>query len=295
MPLSKLRFHYLLDSRWGRYGHVAIQLASRSENMIRRRNRRKEKSEVRAKTVAAAALVWTAAFFILLVTSGCITPPGPSDTAKLGTSAGPELPEAYETEVRGINRNLIQAAFTGRSDDVQRLFATEESKNLKEEYINTSLLLASVHGNTETVQVLLDNGADVNSTTVRGGTALMWAAGSSRNPSDTVRVLLRAGAEVNTRAENGRTALMDAAAIGNGEITEILLAAGAEVDGKDETGKTALMIAAVQGHLDCISILLEYGASTDAVDLFEQTALEKAKEANQTDVIDLLTREGAER
>lgn len=263
--------------------------------MIRRRNRKKGQSEARAKVVAASAPVWTAALFILLIANGCTTPPVPTDSTELGSSTGPELPEAYGTEIRGINRNLIQAAFTGRSDDVQKLFAAEESKNLKEEYINTSLLLASVHGNTETVQVLLDNGADINSITVRGGTALMWAAGSNENPSDTVRVLLRAGAEVNTRAENGRTALMDAAAVGNGDITEILLTAGAEVDGKDETGTTALMIAAVQGRLDCISILLEYGASIDAIDLLERTALENAMEANQTDVSDLLTREGAKR
>jgi len=263
--------------------------------MIRRQNRRKGKSEARTKTVAAAALVWTAAFFILLVTSGCITQPGPYDATKLGTSTGPELPEAYETEVRGINRNLIQAAFAGRSEDVHMLFATEESKNLEKEYINVSLRLASVRGNTETVQLLLDNGADANSTTIRGGTALMWTAGSSMNPSDTVRVLLQAGAEVNTRAGNGRTALMDAAAIGNREITEILLTAGAEVNGRDEMGATALMVAATQGHLDCISILLEYGASINAIDSLEQTALENAIEANQADVIDLLTREGAKR
>ena len=102
MPLNKLRFHYLLDPKWGRFGRIPIQQSSRSENMIRRQNRRKGKSEARTKTVAAAALVWTAAFFILLVTSGCITQPGPYDATKLGTSTGPELPEAYETEVRGI-------------------------------------------------------------------------------------------------------------------------------------------------------------------------------------------------
>ena len=228
--------------------------------MIRPHNRKKRQSESQAKIVAAAALAWAAFFFILL--SGCITQRVPLGTTKPVTSTGPELPEAYETEVRGINRNLIQAAFAGRSEDVHLLFAMEERKNLEEKYINASLRLASVRGNKETVQVLLDNGADVNSTTVRGGTALMWAAGSSMNPSDTVRVLLQAGAEVNTRAENGTT---------------------------------ALMIAAVQGHLDCISILLEYGASIDAIDSLEQTALEKAIEAHQADVIDLLTREGAKR
>ena len=261
--------------------------------MIRPHNRRKRQSESQAKIVAAAALAWAAVFFILL--SGCITQRVPFGTTKPVTSTGPELPEAYETEVRGINRNLIQAAFAGRSEDVHRLFATEENRNLEKEYINASLRLASVRGNTETVQLLLDNGADVNSTTIRGGTALMWAAGSRKNPSDTVRVLLQAGADVNTRAGNGRTALMDAAAIGNSEITEILLTAGAEVNGRDEMGTTALMVAATQGHLDCISILLEYGASINAIDLLEQTALENAIEANQADVIDLLTREGAKR
>jgi ankyrin repeat protein len=263
--------------------------------MIRSRKRRYRQSGPQAKTLRLVALFWVFLLYILLNLSGCFSQPAPLDPTKSVTSTGPELPETYETEVRGINRKLIQASFAGRATDVQVLFADEDSKNLEQEYINTSLRLASVRGNTDTVRILLDNGADVNSTTARGGTALMWAAGSSMNPSDTVRVLLRAGADIHVRSENGRTALIDAAARGNGEIAEILLVAGAEVNGKDEQGITALMTAAAHGHLDCVSTLLKYGASTDAVDLLGQTALDKAREANQTEVGELLAREGAGR
>ncbi|UCF99462.1 MAG: ankyrin repeat domain-containing protein [Spirochaetaceae bacterium] len=263
--------------------------------MIRSRKGRDGQSGPQVKILRPAALLWVFLLCILLNLSGCFSQPAPSDSTKSETSTGPELPETYETEVRGINRKLIQASFAGKAADVQVLFADEDSKNLEQEYINTSLHLASVRGSTDTVRILLDNGADVNSTTARGGTALMWAAGSSMKPSDTVRVLLQAGADVHVRSENGRTALIDAAARGNGEIAEILLVAGAEVNGIDEQGITALMMAAAHGHLDCVSTLLKYGASKYAIDLLGQTALDKARDANQAEVIGLLAGEGAER
>lgn len=263
--------------------------------MIGARRPREGQSALQAKIRRLAALSWAFLLCLLLILNGCFTQPVPSDPTKPETSAGPELPETYETEVRGINRKLIQASFAGKTVDVQVLFADADSKSLEQEYIDTSLQLAAVRGNTPTVRVLLDNGADVDSAAVGGGTALMWAAGSSINTSDTVRVLLQAGADVRVRSENGRTALLDAAARGNGEIVEILLVAGAEVNGKDEQGITALMMAAVHGHPDCISTLLKYGASTDAIDLLGQTALDKAREANQTEVVELLTGERAGR
>jgi hypothetical protein len=286
--------NYNLSIRWNARGtsrRVVIRLPPRSGNVSKKHTRENGPTKARAKITKAASLAGAAAFFVLLFSSGCVSRPVSRGAGTPGAPSGPELPEAYETGVRGVNRILIQNAFMGEAEDVEGLFAMEESQDLGPRYINASLLLASVCGNTETVRVLLDNGAEVNSSTVRGGTALMWAAGSSEEPLDTVKALLLAGADVHARAENGRTALMDAAAVGNSRIAEALLAAGAEANATDEEGTTALMMAAVQGHPDCISILLEHGASIEAMDRLGKTALEKAMEANQPEVVDLLIRE----
>ncbi len=263
--------------------------------MRSRRTKKLIQTGTRARGAEVAARTCIALLAALLFLGGCFSLPITSDATKRSPDAAPELPESYETEVRGLNRTLIQAAFNGKTEQVHMVFAAEDSESLKDEYINASLLLASVRGNTDTLLILLDHGADANSITVRGGTALMWAAGSTQNTAATVRMLLQAGAEVNSRAENGSTALMDAAARGNTDIIDLLIAAGAKVDAKTDQGVTALMIAAAEGHVDCVSGLLRHGADLDAVDNYEQTALRKAVKAKQQDVIDLLIREGANR
>ena len=57
----------------------------------------------------------------------------------------------------------------------------------------TALLLASVRGHTQAVQVLIEHGVKVDGETGRGGTALMWTAGS-REHVEIVQLLENAGA-----------------------------------------------------------------------------------------------------
>ncbi|MEX2366273.1 MAG: ankyrin repeat domain-containing protein, partial [Pseudohongiellaceae bacterium] len=59
----------------------------------------------------------------------------------------------------------------------------------------TPLMMAARTGDTQTIQLLLDRGADINATeNLRGTTALMWAA-AYKNP-DAVRLLLANGADL---------------------------------------------------------------------------------------------------
>jgi ankyrin repeat protein len=60
------------------------------------------------------------------------------------------------------------------------------------------LIIASLKGHTEIVQLLLEKGADVNLRTENGPTALMEA--SARGHADIVKTLLDKGAEVNAKA-----------------------------------------------------------------------------------------------
>ena len=69
----------------------------------------------------------------------------------------------------------------------------------------TPLLLASVYGGPETVQVLLDAGAKVNVQDVRGMTPLMLAVSSDRPDPRVVRLLLNKGADPSTKSKDGET------------------------------------------------------------------------------------------
>lgn len=90
------------------------------------------------------------------------------------------------------------------------------------------------------LQMLIDNGADVNQETPFG-TPLMNASTNSGN-IDIIDVLLKAGARVNERDRNGRTALFYGELFGGNKISTKLLSAGADVDVKDAYGKTYLEV-----------------------------------------------------
>lgn len=106
----------------------------------------------------------------------------------------------------------------------------------------TALLIASVGGHDEIVQILLDRGAKVDPVSSSGETPLIGA--SFEGHDEIVQSLLAHGANSNKKlTEDGYTALMLAATNGHEGIVQALLAAGADVDLKDKKGKTALDFA----------------------------------------------------
>jgi hypothetical protein len=128
---------------------------------------------------------------------------------------------------------------------------------------NGALRAAAKAGNTEVVQLLLENGANINTADEHIGRALEAAASWDGNPSINfwdskkrkrrkmadaatrrlmhVRFLLRNGADIHAR-NNG--ALREAAKAGNTEVVQLLLEKGANVNTVDEHTGSALEAAA---------------------------------------------------
>ena len=190
------------------------------------------------------------------------------------------------------------------------------------------LLVAS---DTDTLQLLLDHGADVNMTNDRGETALMAAAFNGLHKI--VKLLLQAGADVNSTDESGNTALLVAVSDGNRkdiwksdcesilheeagdgallkaeadikidnkdfenypECVEALLEAGADVNIKNKTGITALSYAAHEGATAFITALLKAGADVNLNNLDGSTALTRATAQGHSDIVKVLLDAGAE-
>ena len=85
---------------------------------------------------------------------------------------------------------------------------------------NTALRIASKEGHVELVEMLLNNGANVNAKNSYGVTALHIA--SREGHTDIVAMLLEKGADVNAKTNWGDTALMAASWKGHKEIVKLL-------------------------------------------------------------------------
>ena len=120
--------------------------------------------------------------------------------------------------------------------------------------METPLHIASVNGNDNQlllVAMLLNGGADPNSTTRLGYTALIVA--SIKGFEDVVMALLERDADPKIALPDGLTALHLACIKGYAGIAEKLVKYGANINVKDKDGYTPEVYAQQKGHIDCMA------------------------------------------
>ncbi|CAM9846288.1 unnamed protein product, partial [Ectocarpus fasciculatus] len=107
----------------------------------------------------------------------------------------------------------------------------------------TPLILATLHGHSQIVEILLRKGATVSMVANDGFTAL-HACALTKDPSrSVVKLLIRAGAALEAKmmtTEGHHTPLHTAALRGRSEMVKTLIEAGANPDSRMSSGGTAL-------------------------------------------------------
>jgi len=170
----------------------------------------------------------------------------------------------FEKEIYGTK--LIYAATIGNynmaksrinKDDVNAYMSEKNG-----EILTTALTQAAINGNIKIIELLLDNGADVNKY------------------------------EYDYDYYERRSALHNACQINRSDIAELLLKHGADVDtftNHDHTYKgTPLHQAAMYDNLECAFVLLMYGANVSRIDDEGRTPLDLAIENNSKNVAKLI-------
>jgi ankyrin repeat protein len=112
------------------------------------------------------------------------------------------------------------------------------------------------------VKLLLEAGADANTTMKGGETVLMLAARSGN--AEAVKALLARGAKHDARERHGQTALMWAAAEGNTAVVRALMEAGADIKATLDSGFTPFFLAVREGRLDTVRAFLAAGIDVNA-------------------------------
>ncbi|KAI6235467.1 hypothetical protein M3Y95_00054700 [Aphelenchoides besseyi] len=196
-----------------------------------------------------------------------------------------------ETDIDGWTA-LLCAAHQGHADCVRLLLEANASIDQSDIMGWTSLMWACYKNRLEAVKVLLEYHAHVNIVGEEDGlTPLIIAAG--RGYGDVVHVLLNSGAEVNSSDKFGSTALIWSARKGYTEIVEELLNAGAEVDAIGMYSSTALMLAARGCHRKVVELLLSREPNVNVVDYNGLSALGIAAREGYTEIAQALIHSGA--
>ncbi|KAL8881935.1 MAG: hypothetical protein Q9198_000968 [Flavoplaca austrocitrina] len=168
---------------------------------------------------------------------------------------------------------------------------------------SSALYLACRSGSLDTVQLLLDSGANVDAQGGPLGTGLHAACFD--NHGSVVRLLLHSGASINTPKGRYLSALQAAAASQDPseQVIDVLLDAGADVNFQGGKYNTGLQAAACGGdslprrkeqHLRIAQRLLSKGANVNLIGGRYGTALRAAARCTWFELVEILFKHGAQ-
>lgn len=136
------------------------------------------------------------------------------------------------------------------------------------------LFEAVIKNNIARIELLINEGCDLNIRDQDGFTPLILAIATKKNIK-VVKLLLTANSiDVNIRDKNGRNPLIWAASKGVYDIAQLLIDKGADLNLRTKKeGYTALTTSIVFGHKELAKLLIVKGANLDLRDKNDRTAL----------------------
>jgi len=197
---------------------------------------------------------------------------------------------------------LINSARIGDIGAVKKYLANGANINARNELGETSLHAAAFNKRINIIQLLLDNGAEINSEDNNGYTPMDMARGE-------VSVLLgKHGGKENYRTdpiteaaqpESPTTKAPDisihkAATDGNIETVKQHIASGADLNAKNKYAWTPLHLAAINGQREVVELLIAKAADLNARDNSGYTPLHVAVINGQKEIATLLISKGTD-
>ncbi|KAF0696816.1 Aste57867_12478 [Aphanomyces stellatus] len=153
------------------------------------------------------------------------------------------------------NPDMVRLLLRFKDQHADDLLHTKDKKapnwnmiDAKNQFGNAPLHAAAMAGSVATVQVMLDNGASVESINNQHSTPLHHACYCVSDNTDVVEALIHAKSDVNALDKNGSTPLSVAARKNQVGAIRLLLKAGADPAIKDNVHRTPYTSAVLRGH-----------------------------------------------
>ncbi|KAJ6587483.1 ankyrin repeat-containing domain protein [Mycena vulgaris] len=212
-------------------------------------------------------------------------------TCNLETIASDLLNQAkIATEAK--DQALYAASYRGHGQTVQLLTDNGADVNAQGGYFGNALQAASSSGNELVVQLLIDKGADVNTQGGHYGNALQ--AASLNEHQLVVQLLLDNDADVNVQGGYFGNALQAASLNEHQLVVQLLLDNEADVNVQGGYFGNALQAASFNGHEIMVQLLIDKGADVNAQGGHYGNALQAASYRGHERVVQLLLDKGAD-
>ncbi len=199
-------------------------------------------------------------------------------------------------EDSGSTALLLACSLKDHAEVVELLIAKGADVNVIPKRDGRTALMWAAGNSKRSVELLLANGAKTKVRAHDGMTAFLQSVQgviSGLETTETCDMLLENGEDINARmilGAPGWTALMFAVNKGKGELVIFLISRGADVNNRSLNGRTALMCAAKKGHIKIVALLLKHGADAATIDKAGNTALSLAKKKGHAKIVKLLKR-----
>ena len=156
---------------------------------------------------------------------------------------------------------LTQSVKCGHYEIIELFLKHGADPNIRNDDMDTPLLIAATIKNFEICKMLVENGASLAITSENGVTPLMTAAGEgdADESMKIVEYFVEKGAEIN-ETDNNRNNVLHYAVPGCNKIVKFLLDKGAQVNLISKTGWTPLLIAGSRSSSGNALLLAQQGA-----------------------------------
>lgn len=184
------------------------------------------------------------------------------------------------------------AAIGGHAKVIEILLANGANVDSKGKYNSTPLFSAVENDHYEVAKLLLSNGANVDAVEEHDNLTPLLSASSNGNV-ELITLLLENQADINKIDINGTTPIMRAINKIHIQATKTLLKYNSDIEIANADGTTALYLASEKGLFELVEALLQYGAEIDKQDNEGITSLYIACQNNHYNIVKLLIEKGA--